>query len=67
MNESKVQKGVQQAMAMWLHEHPVSMGDIMEAAIKEAVTKWLDANEDELLTKLAAEMAVKPISSNGRR
>ena len=44
-------------MAMWLHDHPVSLGDIMEAAIKEAVTKWLDANEDKLLTKLAAEMA----------
>ena len=57
MNESKVQKGVSDAMSYWLNDHPVSMADILTEAIEKAVSKWLDANEDELLTKVAAEIA----------
>ena len=35
-----VTEGVERAFAYWLNDHPVSMGDILVAAVTAAFTKW---------------------------
>jgi hypothetical protein len=52
-----VQEGVREAWDFWLSQHPVSVPDIIQEAIKQAVTTWFDAHTDELLETLAATIA----------
>jgi hypothetical protein len=50
MPKSKdVKEGVEDAMAFWLSQHPVSMGDILQDSIKKATTEWFDLNEDKII------------------
>jgi hypothetical protein len=46
--ESDVQQGVRDAWDSWLNEHSVSVPDLIEAAVKDATTRWLNRNGDDL-------------------
>ena len=41
----------------WLSQHPVSVGDIITDAVKAAAAEWLASNKDELLNRIAIEVA----------
>jgi hypothetical protein len=37
-----------------LSQHPVSVGDLIEQAVRTAVTEWLDAHGEEIYAAIAA-------------
>lgn len=43
---NSTKEGVEAAWDFWLSEHPISIPEIIQAAIKEAFEKWLDENRD---------------------
>jgi hypothetical protein len=47
-----VQTGVQDAWDFWLSQHPISVPEIIEAAVRKAVADWLDQHTDELLDRI---------------
>ena len=44
-------------MSEWLYDHPISVPDMFEGAITKAIHDWLVSNEDQLLEKIASEIA----------
>ncbi len=54
MNKKAVQEGVSDAFLFWLETHPLTVGeDIIGEAVKVAVKKWLDDNEDVIVAAVA--------------
>jgi hypothetical protein len=54
--QSAVAQAVEEAWAEWLHDHPISVPETIEAAVEKAFGKWLDTNEDVLLDKIAKKV-----------
>ncbi len=50
-------EAIGEAWAWWLSQHPVSVSDIITDAAENATAKWLASNTDELLNRIAAEVA----------
>lgn len=47
--DALVREGIAEAWAEWLHQNALAVGDLIEAATKEAVTEWLDRNGAQVL------------------
>ena len=58
-------EAIQDAWGFWLHQHPVSLGDIIGDAVKAAAAEWLASNTDELLNRIA-DAAANRIPSPAR-
>lgn len=57
-NDEAVKAGVSDAWDYWLTQHDVSVPEIIHEAVKDAVTRWLDAHgEDVLKTALREAIA----------
>lgn len=56
-HHARATEAIRDAWGFWLHQHPVSLGDIISDAVKTAVAEWLTSNTDELLNRIAAEAA----------
>jgi hypothetical protein len=56
---AQASEAIREAWGFWLHQHPVSLGDIIDGAVKAAVAKWLASNKDELLGRIADEVAAQ--------
>lgn len=49
--------GVRDAWDYWLSQHPVSVPEIIEKAAEVSFGKWLSLNADELMDRIAREVA----------
>lgn len=47
-NDEAVKAGISDAWDYWLSQHDVSVPEIIHDAAKDAVTRWLDANGEEV-------------------
>ena len=56
MDGKDVKAGVTDAVDFWLSQHPISLGEIFHDAIREAVLKWFEIHDDELLEIVRAQM-----------
>jgi len=54
---TQASEAIGEAWAFWLSQHPVSLGDIITDAVKTATGDWLAAHKDELLDRIAGEVA----------
>ena len=52
---SATSEGVERAMDFWLSQHPVTMEDVIMVAVEQAVSKWLNANSDEVVAAIAKQ------------
>jgi hypothetical protein len=52
-------EGVRDSWDFWLSQHPVTLSDIVEDAIKTAVSKWLNCHEEQLIAAIARAVADK--------
>lgn len=52
--EKAAVEGVERAWDFWLGQHPVSVPEIIEEAIKKAFAAWLDEHSDEIVAAIAA-------------
>ena len=52
-----VQEGAAEGVYAWLEQHPVTVQEPLIEAIGAAVTRWLDANGDEIIEAVAARGA----------
>jgi hypothetical protein len=61
---SATQAGVQDAWDFWLSQHPVSVSEMIEDAVRAAVTAWLDEHSDAILAMFQrrAETAADEVS-----
>ena len=50
-------EAIRDSWDFWLSQHPVTVGDLIEAAVRGATDAWLKANTDELLDRIATEVA----------
>jgi len=48
--------GVSDAWDFWLSQHDVSVPETIEAAVKDAVTKWLNIHGEDLFASAIAEV-----------
>ncbi|WP_294124208.1 hypothetical protein [Sphingomonas sp.] len=48
-------KAIEEAWAYWLNDHPVSVPEIIEDAIKKAYLEFLNANRGEIIAAIAKE------------
>jgi len=53
-NPEAVRRGVADACADWLDQHPVSVPQLVTEGVQEAVTSWLDANKEAVISSIAA-------------
>jgi hypothetical protein len=44
-----IKEGVQNSMDFWFSQHPISMGELIQNAVKEAFGAWLDVNAVDVL------------------
>lgn len=51
---SKTAEGVEDAWAWWLSQHPESVPEIIESAIKKAFSEWLERNKADVIAAIAA-------------
>jgi hypothetical protein len=58
MELSDVAQGVDSAFYLWLADHCVSVPEMFESAIERAVTRWMDANEDQILEAITKKMVL---------
>jgi hypothetical protein len=65
---AQASEAIRDSWDFWLSQHPVSLGDIITDAVKDATAKWLGSNTDELLNRIAAEVAkhIPPHSATER-
>ena len=54
---AQASEAIGEAWAFWLSQHPVSLGDIITDAVKAATGEWLASNTDQLLHRIASEVA----------
>ncbi|MFG2870999.1 hypothetical protein [Streptomyces sp. NPDC048338] len=45
------------AWDFWLSQHDISTPELIETAVKEATSAWLDANTDRLIAAVAEVVA----------
>ena len=50
-------ESIEAAWGFWLTQHPVSLDNMVTGAVEAAIRKWLESNTDELLGRIAAEVA----------
>jgi hypothetical protein len=54
---NSVSLGIADAWDTYLNEHNVSVPQMIEGAIEKAVTKWLDARNDDIIEAIARKVA----------
>jgi len=54
-------EGVEEAWVYWLSQHPISVPETIEAAVKTAVNQWLVVNGGETMEKAFQIPAEKEI------
>lgn len=54
-NERDTADGVREAWEFWLDQHPHSVPEIIESAIKKAFSEWLEQNRGDVLAAIAKE------------
>jgi hypothetical protein len=59
---SETAKGVESAFDFWLSQHDISVPEMFETAIKQAVTNWLDDNEDRIIEAIATAIATNAVT-----
>lgn len=47
----KVTAGVTEAWDFWLSQHPISVPELIEKAVRDATTAWLDQHGEDILTE----------------
>jgi hypothetical protein len=52
-NESSAARGVREAWDYWLSDHPVSVPEIIEVAVRDAFAEWLNSHADEIIAAIA--------------
>lgn len=50
-------KAVQNSWDFWLSQHNISVPETIHDAVKSAFSRWLTENTDELLGRIATEIA----------
>lgn len=50
-------EAIRESWDFWLSEHPSSIGDMITDSAKAAFAEWLESHTDELLGRIAAEVA----------
>lgn len=55
--QTETSKGVESAWDFWISQHPISVADIIEEAVKKSFAAWLEAREDDFMQKLAKLVA----------
>jgi hypothetical protein len=50
---NSVSKGVSDAWDFWLSQHDISVPEIIELAVNQAVAAWFDDHTDELIEAIA--------------
>lgn len=56
VRDEDVKRGVGEAFAEWLADHPVSLPATIEAAAKDAITEWLNSHEEYLISAIAEKL-----------
>ena len=51
--QTATERGVTEAFDFWLSQRPITVPEIMEAAIKAALKEWLDDNHVEIVEAIA--------------
>jgi hypothetical protein len=62
IDSESIQKGIGDGFFDWAQEHCVSFPNMIETAIKEAFTEWLENHS----TQIIAEIAKSYVESTGR-
>jgi hypothetical protein len=57
MSAKATVEGVERAFGYWLYYHPISVPSSLELAVENALLRWLDDHEEELLTLIAGAVA----------
>ena len=50
-------EGVRDAWALYLADHPITIGDSIEDAIEKAFSLWLSSHSEELIRTIAQKCA----------
>ena len=69
-HSAQASEAVRDSWDFWLSQHPVSLADIITGAAKAAASEWLASNTDQLLDRIAGEVAKRipppgPAGGNG--
>ncbi len=54
MKTDKIKEGVTEAFDFWLSQHPITMQDLVELSLTQAMKEWLDKNREEIIEKIAS-------------
>jgi hypothetical protein len=53
IDSESVKEGITDGFFIWAQEHCVSFPNMMEAAIREAFTEWLENHSTEIIAAIA--------------